>query len=46
VGTTAGPITFHPVASAIDTELPAAPEHVHIMIGSKPTWAGKPNDDG
>jgi hypothetical protein len=32
------PDHLHPVASAIDTELPPAPEHVHIMIGSKPTW--------
>ncbi|WP_166258558.1 GFA family protein [Marinobacter salicampi] len=27
-----------PFASAIDTELPAPPEHVHMMLGSKPNW--------
>ena len=32
------PDLLHPFASAIDTELPQAPKHVHIMLGSKPTW--------
>lgn len=29
---------LHPFASAIDTELPAPPEHTHIMLASKPGW--------
>ncbi|MBB3063980.1 GFA family protein [Limibacillus halophilus] len=32
------PDLIHPFASAIDTELPAAPEHTHLMLGSKPEW--------
>jgi len=32
------PDLVHPFASAIDTELPAAPEHNHIMLGSKASW--------
>ncbi len=32
------PELVHPHASAIDTPLPAAPEHVHIMLGSKASW--------
>ncbi len=32
------PELLHPFASAIDTPLPAAPEAVHIMLGSKPNW--------
>ena len=32
------PDLVHPVASAIDTELPAAPAHVHMMLGSKASW--------
>jgi hypothetical protein len=41
------PELVHPHASAIDTPLPVAPEHVHMMLGSKPDWAeveGKPGD--
>lgn len=32
------PDLVHPHASAIDTPLPAAPEHVHMMLGSKAPW--------
>ena len=32
------PELVHPHAGAIDTPLPPAPEHVHIMLGSKPAW--------
>jgi hypothetical protein len=29
---------IHPFASAIDTELPVAPEHTHLMLDFKPKW--------
>jgi hypothetical protein len=32
------PELLHPFASAIDSKLPPAPEHVHIMLGSKASW--------
>ncbi len=32
------PELVHPFASAIDTDLPQAPEQVHIMLGSKAGW--------
>lgn len=32
------PELVHPMASAIDTELPVPPEKVHIMLGSKAPW--------
>ena len=32
------PDLVHPHASAIDTDLPTPPEHVHIMLGSKASW--------
>ena len=32
------PDLIHPFASAIDTELPATPESVHIMLNYKPAW--------
>ncbi|MDX1804461.1 MAG: GFA family protein [Alcanivorax sp.] len=32
------PELVHPFASAIDTPLPVAPEHTHLMLGSKPEW--------
>ena len=32
------PELVHPLASAIDTELPIAPEHTHLMVGSKASW--------
>ena len=37
------PDLVHPFASAVDTPLPAAPEHVHMMLGSKADWV--PVDD-
>lgn len=41
------PELIHPFASAIDTELPAAPERTHLMLGSKKQWvepSAAPND--
>jgi len=32
------PDLIHPFASAVDTALPAAPERVHMMLGSKANW--------
>jgi hypothetical protein len=32
------PDLVHPHASAVDTDLPAPPEHTHIMLGSKASW--------
>ncbi len=32
------PDLIHPFASAIDTPLPAAPEVVHMMLGSRANW--------
>lgn len=32
------PDLVHPFASAIDTELPAAPERTHILLSSKASW--------
>lgn len=32
------PELIHPFASAIDTDLPIAPEHTHMMLGSKASW--------
>ncbi len=32
------PALVHPFASAIDTELPAAPERTHLMLDSRPAW--------
>jgi hypothetical protein len=32
------PELVHPVAGAIDTELPPPSENVHLMIGSKASW--------
>ena len=34
------PELLHPFASAIDTELPPAPERTHMMLGSKAAWVG------
>jgi len=28
----------HPMASAIDSELPVPPDRVHLMLGSKASW--------
>ena len=32
------PELIHPFASAIDTDLPAAPRITHIMLASRPSW--------
>lgn len=32
------PELVHPLAAAIDTKLPKAPERVHLMLGSKASW--------
>lgn len=40
------PELVHPVASAIDTALPAAPAHVHMMLDSKPAWVPDEVRDG
>ena len=32
------PELVHPFASAIDTALPVAPEHAHMMLEFKPDW--------
>lgn len=32
------PDLVHPFASAIDSELPVAPEHTHLMLDSKVAW--------
>lgn len=32
------PELLHPVASAIDSELPVPPDRVHLMLGSKASW--------
>ena len=29
---------MHPFASAIDSELPKAPERTHLMLKYKPSW--------
>lgn len=36
------PELVHPFASAIDTPLPNAPEHVEIMLSYKPDWVPLP----
>ncbi|CAE7457999.1 unnamed protein product [Symbiodinium necroappetens] len=36
------PELIHPFASAIDTPLPAAPEHVDLMLAYKPDWVVVP----
>ena len=41
------PELIHPFASAIDTPLPAASQHTHMMLASKAPWveiAGGPRD--
>lgn len=41
------PELVHPFASAIDTKLPTAPEHTHLMLEFKPSWVEaqfKPRD--
>ncbi len=42
------PDLVHPHASAIDTPLPVPPRNVHIMLGSRASWAvpeGRPGDE-
>ncbi len=41
------PALVHPHAGAIDTPLPAPPDNVHCLVGSKAPWVrieGKPGD--
>ena len=41
------PELIHPFASAIDSKLPKAPEHVHVLLDSKADWVpldAKPGD--
>jgi hypothetical protein len=41
------PELIHPFASAIDTPLPKAPEHTHLLLDSKASWVEvdvQPND--
>jgi len=41
------PELIHPLASAIDTPLPPAPDHTHLMLDFKPDWVplGAGRDD-
>ncbi|EPX75946.1 GFA family protein [Salipiger mucosus] len=40
------PELLHPFASAIDTDLPEAPERVHLMLAGKPAWVPLPEGPG
>ncbi|MEN8198101.1 MAG: GFA family protein, partial [Pseudomonadota bacterium] len=40
------PELLHPHASAIDTDLPRAPEAAHIMLGSKAGWTAVQAEPG
>jgi hypothetical protein len=40
------PELIHPFASAIDTPLSKAPEHVHMMLDFKPAWCEVPRGKG
>lgn len=40
------PELIHPFASAIDSELPEAPERTHIMLEFKPRWVALRADKG
>lgn len=40
------PELVHPHASAIDTPLPPAPEHVHCMLGSRAPWVRVEGGEG
>ena len=40
------PAWVYPMASAIDTPLPAPAERCHIMLGSKPAWVSVPAGAG
>lgn len=37
------PELLHPLAAAIDTDLPKTPETVHLMLGSKASWVDVPD---
>lgn len=39
------PELIHPLASAIDSPLPAPPQTVHIMLASRPGWIDVPGPD-
>lgn len=39
------PELIHPFASAIDTDLPSAPERTHLMTGSKASWVELRKED-
>lgn len=39
------PELVHPLASAIDTNLPAPPERTHLMVDSKATWVEVDRDE-
>lgn len=38
------PDLVHPFASAIDTDLPVAPSHTHMMLESKAGWVRVPHE--
>lgn len=40
------PDLIHPFASAIDTPLPATPEAVHMLLGSKANWVRLDKETG
>ncbi|MDQ2076017.1 GFA family protein [Marinimicrobium sp. ABcell2] len=40
------PEHVHPFASAIDSDLPTAPERTHMMLGSKPAWVDTDTREG
>lgn len=40
------PELVHPLASAIDTELPKPPQRTHMMLGSKAPWVEVKADEG
>ena len=40
------PDLVHPFASAIDSELPIAPERVHILLDFRPSWVPLPSGPG
>jgi hypothetical protein len=39
------PELIHPLASAIDSDLPRPPQTVHIMLDFKPGWVAVPGPD-
>ena len=40
------PELLHPFASAVDSDLPEAPDHVHLMLADKPGWVPVPDGPG